>query len=139
MKLTKPIIFTTAIWLCPQVLAGTELDAQLTQKCLATFDKIKANDINWFLAQMPLPPSEAQKKQATRVLQRAHDRLTAHPPQSIEVKQVIYQQPSKAKQERFGATNQARVKLLVGSEKRQSHTACKFLKTNEGWYLSSLP
>ncbi|MCL1037388.1 hypothetical protein L2750_09495 [Shewanella submarina] len=119
--------------------AESQTDAQLTQRCLDTFDKINANDIDWFLAQMPLTPSKAQKKQATRVLQRAHDKLRNHPPKSIGVKQVSYKAPSKAKQEQFGATNEARVKLLIESEKRRSHTSCKFLKTDKGWFLSSLP
>ncbi|MCL2913871.1 hypothetical protein L2725_08700 [Shewanella corallii] len=137
MKKTKAISLSLAILVSP--VAFAESDAQLTQRCLDTFDKIAANDIDWFLAQMPSTPSEAQKKQAARVLQRAHDKFQNHPPQNIEVKQVSYKAPSKAKQERFGATNEARVKLLIESEMRRSHTSCKFLKTDKGWFLSSLP
>lgn len=120
--------------------ASENLEQVLTQRCLDTFDFIEKKDLATFIAQMPVTPSEHEKKRSMKVLERAHDRwFVKKKIISIEPQKVTYQTPSKIKQEKYQAQQQAKVGLFILSENYRSTMSCKFIKTPKGWFLSSLP
>ncbi|QFU24346.1 hypothetical protein FS418_22510 [Shewanella sp. YLB-09] len=124
-------------WFSPLLAAP---DSILSERCLATFEFIKTQDLDLFIAEMPFTPSKTEKARSAKVLQRAHQKwFVKEKINNIEVGEISYQQPSTAKQEKYGALNQARVKLTVVGENYNSRVSCNFIQTKDGWFLSSLP
>ncbi|MFT5636234.1 MAG: inorganic pyrophosphatase/exopolyphosphatase [Cognaticolwellia sp.] len=117
-----------------------DLDDELSQRCLSTFDFVKKQDLAAFMAQMPPEHTKGQEKRLKKILERAHKRRFGNGDiKSIDITNVTYKDINKNKQEGFGELEQAKVKLLITSSSRESHVSCKFMRTTEGWFLSSLP
>jgi hypothetical protein len=135
------LALTPLLWLSISMAdTSPNLDETLTQRCLKTFEFIEKKDLTTFLAQMPITPSEFEKKRSMKVLERAHKRwFIKETIISIEPVKVSYQAPSEIKKERYQAQKQAKVDLLIIGEKYRSTMNCKFIQTPKGWFLSSLP
>ncbi|GGP73426.1 hypothetical protein GCM10009347_42280 [Shewanella algicola] len=131
------IAFIPLFWL-PSLLAN--VDSILSDRCLATFEFIETQNLDYFIAEMPFTPSETEKARSAKVLQRAHQKwFVKEKINNIELGEITYQQASVAKQDKYGALNQARVKLTVVGDNYNSRVSCKFIQTENGWFLSSLP
>ncbi len=135
------LALTPLLWLSTSMAdTSPNLDKTLTQRCLDTFEFIEKKDLTTFLAQMPVTPSDFEKKRSMKVLERAHKRwFIKETIISIEPVKVSYQAPSEIKKERYQAQKQAKVDLLIIGEKYRSTMNCKFIQTPKGWFLSSLP
>ncbi|QSX40154.1 hypothetical protein [Shewanella cyperi] len=136
-------IITLLLLLCStSSLAATSqgLDAELSQRCLGTLDFIKSQDLAAFMAQMPPEHTKGQEKRLQEILARAHERRFGNGEiKSIDITNISYKDISADKQGRFGKLEEARVKLLIVSPGRNSHVSCEFMRTADGWFLSSLP
>ncbi|MCU8084498.1 hypothetical protein ACRN9O_09165 [Shewanella oncorhynchi] len=124
--------------LCVQAV-NQKLDDELTQRCLGTFDFIKTQDLAAFIALMPYAPTQKEQEYAGEILQRSHKRwYVDRTMDEITPKGVSYSQADEFKRQK-GAIQEARVKLLITSPNEQASVSCKFVETQEGWFLSKLP
>ncbi len=135
------LALTPLLWLNVSMADASKTQEEvLTQRCLDTFEFIESKDLQTFIAQMPVSPSEHEIKRSMKVLERAYERwFVKEKIISIEPKKVTYQAPSKTKQEKYQAQEQAKVSLFILGENYRSTMSCKFIKTPKGWFLSSLP
>ncbi|MEC4728081.1 hypothetical protein HWQ46_21325 [Shewanella sp. D64] len=135
------LVLIPLLWLNTSMADVTRTQTEiLTQRCLDTFDFIEKKDIETFIAQMPVTPSDFERKRAEKVLKRAHERwFIKEKIISIEPGRVTFSEPSKVKQEKYQAQEQAKIGLLIIGENYRSTMSCKFIKTPKGWFLSSLP
>ncbi|MBO2652025.1 hypothetical protein I6M49_00850 [Shewanella algae] len=112
---------------------------KLTQQCLDSFEIIKNQDVQAFVALMPYEASAKEQEHAAQILARSHKRWYQDKTLgTITPQDVSYSEPSKSKQQK-GALQEARVKLLIEAENYRSSVSCKFLQTDKGWFLSKLP
>ena len=119
--------------------ASSSQDQVLTQQCLDSFDMIKNQDLDAFVARMPYQPSAKEREYAGEILQRSHKRwYLDRTMDEITPKGVIYSKADESKRQK-GAILEARVKLLITSSNKQASVSCKFVETAEGWFLSKLP
>lgn len=124
--------------LCVQAV-NQKLDDELTQRCLGTFDFIKTQDLPAFIALMPYAPTKKEQEYAGEILQRSHKRwYVDRTMDEITPKGVSYSTADEFKRQK-GAIQEARVKLLITSSNNQASVSCKFVETQEGWFLSKLP
>ena len=120
-------------------LANQKLDDELSQRCLGTFDFIKTQDLAAFIALMPYAPTKKEREYAGEILQRSHKRwYVDRTMDEITPKGVSYSTADESKRQK-GAIQEARVKLLITSPNNQASVSCKFVETQEGWFLSKLP
>jgi hypothetical protein len=117
------------------------LDDELSQRCLHTLDFIKTKDLAAFMAQMPPQHSKGQEKRLEKILERSHDRWFVRGQiKSVDLIGVTYEEASKVKQEKFNASELAKVKMsIIGTTFNSPSVSCKYLKNSEGWFLSKLP
>lgn len=124
--------------LCVQAV-NQKLDDELTQRCLDTFDFIKIQDLAAFIALMPYALTKKEREYAGEILQRSHKRwYVDQTMDEIIPKGVSYNSADESKRQK-GAIQEARVKLLITSPNEQASVSCKFVETQEGWFLSKLP
>ncbi|MEM6185697.1 hypothetical protein [Shewanella vaxholmensis] len=120
-------------------LGNTPADEQLTQRCLDSFTIIKNQDLDAFVARMPYQPSAKEREYAGEILQRSHKRwYVDQTMDEIIPKGVSYNSADESKRQK-GAIQEARVKLQITSPNEQASVSCKFVETQEGWFLSKLP
>ncbi|WP_133126576.1 hypothetical protein [Shewanella sp. 10N.286.52.B9] len=116
------------------------LDNQLTQRCLNSFEFIEQQNLSAFMDEMPGEYNVGQEKRLKEILNRSHKRwFEKGDIQSIEVLKVSYQKPSDIKKKRFGAIEQAKIKLYIQGESFNARVSCKYIKTPDGWFLFKLP
>jgi hypothetical protein len=116
------------------------LDDELSQRCLGTFEFVKTKDLAAFMAQMPPQHSKGQEKRLEKILERAHERRFGNGKiKSIDITNITYKDIDKDKHDVYGVLEEAKIKLLIISTSLESHVSCKFMRTPEGWFLSSLP
>lgn len=133
------LIALLAMPLFVQATTNQKLDDELTQRCLGTFDFIKTQDLAAFIALMPYVPTQKEQEYAGEILQRSHKRwYVDRTMDEITPKGVSYSKADESKRQK-GAIQEARVKLLITSPNNQASVSCKFVETQEGWFLSKLP
>ncbi|MGI2145426.1 hypothetical protein ACRWQN_17395 [Shewanella sp. HL-SH8] len=143
MLLRNKIVFLLAILLgSHNALANSDksLDNELGQRCLGTLDFIKSQNLSAFMAEMPPESTKGQEKRLTKILERANKRRFGKgEPHTVKITGVSYEDAPKAKQERFAAIELAKINLYIESDSLTSYVRCKYMRTADGWFLSSLP
>ena len=133
MLLRNKIVFLLALLLGSQsALANSDenLDNQLTQRCLSSFEFIEQQDVQAYMAEMPAEHNVGQEKQLQKILNRSHKRwFERGKTEPIQVLEVTYHQPSEIKKERFGAIEEARIKLYIVGDTFTAYANCKYLRT----------
>ena len=121
--------------------ADEKLEKELVSRCKATFKIIKDNDLQAFIALMPLQPGVEEKKYIKDILHEKHKKWIVNGGGIKEIKAlgVSYSVPDKEKITAFNALSEAQIKLQVKTEKKTEKTMCKFIRDNRAWYLSRLP
>jgi len=129
------------LMLSPLVLAETAIEQELKARCFATFEMMEQQDLDNFIAQIPVKPSKRELKFAKKMLSNKHKKwfiesggITSKVFSSFE-----YKTPDKDKIERYAALDQLNVKLRVNTGNYESYTYCSYVRTAKGWFLSSLP
>ncbi|WP_144211076.1 hypothetical protein [Shewanella donghaensis] len=123
-----------------QVQPSQNQDAKLTQRCLNSFEFIEQQDVQAYIAEMPGEYYVGQEKRLQEILNRSHKRwFERGNTKPIEVLEVTYHQPSEIKKERFGAIEEARIKLYIVGDSFTAYANCKYLRTSNGWFLFKLP
>ena len=120
--------------------ADEKLEKELVSRCKASFNIIKDNDLQAFIALMPLQPGVEEKKYIKNLLNEKHKKWNVNGGgvKAIEVLGVSYNIPDKEKITAFKALSEAQIKLQVKTEKNTEKTMCKFIRDGRGWYLSRL-
>ncbi|WP_108946174.1 hypothetical protein [Shewanella halifaxensis] len=143
MLIRNKIVFLLAILLgSHSVLASNDksLDNQLSQRCLGTLDFIKSQNLSAFMAEMPAASTKGQEKRLTKILERAYKRRFGKgEPHTVKITGVSYEDAPQAKQDKFGAIELAKIKIYIESDSLTSYARCEYMRTADGWFLSSLP
>ncbi|MGI2171418.1 hypothetical protein ACROAE_14710 [Shewanella sp. MF05960] len=143
MLLRNKIVFLLAILLgSHNALANSDksLDNELGQRCLGTLDFIKSQNLSAFMAEMPLESTKGQEKRLAKILERSHKRnFGKGEPHTVEITGVSYEDAPKVKQESFTAIELAKVNIYIKSDSSTSYARCNYMRTADGWFLSSLP
>ncbi|WP_108946169.1 hypothetical protein [Shewanella halifaxensis] len=143
MLLRNKIVFLLATLLCSQnALANSDkkLDNLLSQRCLGTLDFIKSQDLSAFMAEMPAASTKGQEKRLAKILERSHQRnFGKGEPHTVKITGVSYEGAPQAKQDRFGAIELAKININIKSDSSTYYARCEYMRTADGWFLSSLP
>jgi len=141
MKISESVIIFLLVIFTKQAFANNELEEDLMSRCKATFKIMENKDIKSLLDLMPVKASEEELVHIKEMLNRKYDEwfVTYGKINNIKEGKITYKEPSEFKKEKYGAINEARVKLRIKLDKATSNTSCYFIKTSKDWYLSELP
>jgi hypothetical protein len=118
-----------------------ELEKKLMSRCIASLDIIKNKDLQAFNELMPNAPSEGEIKHNKKYLERKYQEWYVRAGKILKIKEkkIEFMEPRVEMKEQYNAVREARTSLRVESEKVNSNTSCRFVKTPKGWFQSKLP
>lgn len=121
--------------------ADEKLKKELVSRCKASFEIIKNNDLNAFVALMPVKPGAEEKKYIRELLDKKHKKWIVNGGGIKNIKEVgvSYNTPNSDKILRYGALSEAQIRLDVKAKNISEETMCKFIRDKKRWYLSRLP